>query len=421
MAISRADNPDLELTRQLTRITSDIRDVMGAERATLYLWDEESRELRSRVILADGIGEIRLRLGEGIAGTVMQTGETVRIDDVALDPRFLGRFDRESGFVTRSMLCQPLANVEGQRIGVLQILNKRGGPFDERDVKLLEALDSQTAIAIENSQLVHALRASQAAEAALLAERERQASELSIARSIQMGLLPRELHRRPDYRAAALIEPAREVGGDLYDLFELDDDRIGLVVGDVSGKGVPAALFMAITRTLLRALAIQISRPSDLLAALNSRLEEENPSNMFVTLFYGIFDRRDGMLRYASAGHNSPFLARAGGETLVFPRVKGIALGVFEAAIYEEGRIALEPGDHLLLYTDGLTEAMNASNGLFGDERALAAFAERAELEPGELLRGLRQEVAAHVGGAEASDDLTLLALQIVSAIPESG
>jgi len=418
MAISRAENPDLELTRQLTRITSDIRDVMDAERATLYLWDEESGELRSRVVLADGIGEIRLKLGEGIAGTVMQTGETVRIDDVTLDPRFLGRFDRESGFVTRSMLCQPLANVEGKRIGVLQILNKRGGPFDERDVKLLEALDSQTAIAIENSQLVHALRASQAAEAALLAERERQASELAIARSIQMGLLPRELHRRSDYRAAALIEPAREVGGDLYDLFELDEDRIGLVIGDVSGKGVPAALFMAITRTLLRALALQLSKPSDLLATLNSRLAEENPSTMFVTLFYGIFDRRDRVLRFASGGHNPPFLARADGEVLVFPRVKGIALGVLEAAAYEEGRIELFPGDQLLLYTDGLTEAMNRANDLFGDERALSAFAERADQEPEELLRGLRHEVAAHVRGADASDDLTLLALQIVDGAP---
>jgi sigma-B regulation protein RsbU (phosphoserine phosphatase) len=400
---------EVELTRQLTRIIEQIREFMDAERATLYLHDRETDELRSRVLLADGIGEIRLKQGEGIAGSVLATGEPVRIDDVAADPRFLGRFDQASGFVTRSMLCQPLINAEDQRIGVVQVINKRGGPFTERDERLLWALDSQAAIAIENSQLVHALRASQAKEAALLAERERQASELRIAQSIQNGLLPKSLPENPRFRAHAMIEPAREVGGDLYDLFFLDDNRLALAIGDVSGKGVPAALFMAVTRTLMRALAFQIEAPAELLAELNKRLSEDNPSNMFVTLFFGVLDLRTGALIYASGGHNPPLLLSADNRAGMLPRVRGVALGVFAGAPYDEGAATLDAGEHVLLYTDGLTEAMNSGDELYGDDRAVATAARLARFDPRQLIEALRRDVAEHVAGAEPSDDLTLL------------
>ena len=409
---SRSVDPEVELTRQLTRIISQIRDVMDAERATLFLFDRESNELWSKVLLETGIGEIRLAVGEGIAGYVMESGESVRIDDVTKDPRFQTRFDRASGFVTRSMLCQPLVNAEGDRIGVVQVLNKRGGPFTERDVALLEALDSQAAIAIENSQLVHALRESQAAEAVLLAEQERRASELRIAQSIQNGLLPKSLPASTEFRAHAMIEPAREVGGDLYDLFFLDENRVAMTVGDVSGKGIPAALFMAVTRTLLRALAFQIANPAELLAELNNRLAEENPSTMFVTLFFGVLDLRTGALVFASAGHNPPLVIDSTGRAGPLPRVKGVALGVFAGVPYEEEAATLGAHDHLLLFTDGLTEAMNAEGELYGDDRALATAARLAHLPPHDLIAGLRRDVAEHVDGAEASDDLTLLDLQ---------
>jgi sigma-B regulation protein RsbU (phosphoserine phosphatase) len=341
----------------------------------------------------------------------MATGENVRIDDVAKDPRFQTRFDRASGFVTRSMLCQPLVN-SGERIGVVQVLNKRGGPFTDRDEALLEALDSQAAIAIENTQLVHALREAQAAERALLAERERRASELAIAQSIQNGLLPKSLPTSTEFRAHAMIEPAREVGGDLYDLFFLDENRLALAIGDVSGKGVPAALFMAVTRTLLRALAFQIPEPAPLLAELNVRLAEDNPSNMFVTLFYGVLDLRTGALVFASGGHNPPLLVDREGRAGTLPRVKGVALGVFAGAPYEEEAATLGADDHLLLFTDGLTEAMNAAGDLYGDDRAMATVAKLARLEPRELVAELRRDVAEHVAGAEPSDDLTLLDLR---------
>ena len=416
--VSRDVDPEVELTRQLSRIVAQIRDVMDAERATLYLYDEEKQELWSRVLLESGINEIRLKLGEGIAGDVMESGETVRIDDVAKDPRFQVRFDLSSGFVTRSMLCQPLVNAEGHRIGVVQVLNKRGGPFTEKDQSLIEALDSQTAIAIENSQLVHALRESQAAEAKLLAERERQASELRIAQSIQNGLLPKTLEQGNRFRAAALIEPAREVGGDLYDLFRVDPDRVAVVVGDVSGKGIPAALFMAITRTLLRALSHQIPEPAELLHELNNRLAEDNSSSMFVTLFYGVVQLETGELRWASAGHNPPFHLPASGGAGMLPRVRGVALGAMAGMPYTEGSLFLSPGDQLFLYTDGFTEAMNHAEELYGDDRALATVADLNGRPAGEVVEGVRRAVERHVAGAEPSDDLTMLAFELVRTGP---
>lgn len=409
-ATGSAVDPEVELTRQLSRIVARLRDVMDAERATLFLHDRERDEIWSRVLLESGINEIRLKVGQGIAGDVMATGRRVRIDDVSKDPRFDTRFDKKSGFVTRSMLCEPLVNAEGERIGVVQVLNKRGGPFTEKDELLLEAINSQTAIAIENSQLVHALRASQAAEATLLAERERRESELRIAQSIQNGLLPKRLPEGSRFRAAALIEPAREVGGDLYDLFPLDDDRLAMVVGDVSGKGIPAALFMAVTRTLLRALAHQAPEPDALLAGLNDRLSEENAGNMFVTLFYGVVDLRSGELRYASGGHNLPIVLRRDGPAEWLPRIRGAAIGAMAGLPYAKGSTTLAPGDQILVYTDGLTEAMNEAGELLGDDPTFDATAALAGRPAPDLLDALRAFVESHVAGAEPSDDLTMLA-----------
>jgi sigma-B regulation protein RsbU (phosphoserine phosphatase) len=213
-----------------------------------------------------------------------------------------------------------------------------------------------------------------------------------------------------------MIEPAREVGGDLYDLFFLDENRLAMTVGDVSGKGIPAALFMAVTRTLLRALAFQIPEPAELLAELNNRLSEDNPSNMFVTLFYGVLDLRTGALVFASGGHNPPLLVDREGRAGTLPRVKGVALGVFAGVPYQEEAASIGADDHLLLFTDGLTEAMNAAGDLYGDDRALATVAKLARLEPKELIAELRKDVAEHVAGAEPSDDLTLLDLQYTPA-----
>lgn len=181
MSTTRADVPAVDLDQQLKEVVDRIAEVMEAERCTLFLYDEQRGELWSKVLTGSKAGEIRVRLGEGIAGHVMATGETVRVDDAANDPRFAARFDRASGFVTRTILCHPLANVHGTRIGVVQVLNKRGGRFSDRDAELLAALTSQAAIAIENARLYQDLRAAREAEAELARRLAAQHAELQDA------------------------------------------------------------------------------------------------------------------------------------------------------------------------------------------------------------------------------------------------
>jgi HlyD family secretion protein len=181
MTGTRAELPSVDLNQQLKDVVDRIAEVMDAERCTLFLFDEERGELWSKVLTESKLGEIRVRLGEGIAGHVMATGETVRVDDAANDPRFAARFDRASGFVTRTILCHPLVNVQGRRIGVVQVLNKRGGRFSDRDAELLAALTSQAAIAIENAQLYQELRGAREKEAELARRLAAQHAELQDA------------------------------------------------------------------------------------------------------------------------------------------------------------------------------------------------------------------------------------------------
>jgi HlyD family secretion protein len=181
MSGARPDQAEVDLDQQLKDVVDRIAEVMGAERCTLFLYDEGSGELWSKVLTGSTLGEIRVRLGEGIAGHVMATGETVRVDDAANDPRFAARFDRASGFVTRTILCHPLVNVEGRRIGVVQVLNKHGGRFSDHDAELLAALTSQAAIAIENAQLYQELRGARDAEAELTRRLAAQHAELQDA------------------------------------------------------------------------------------------------------------------------------------------------------------------------------------------------------------------------------------------------
>ncbi|MFP4481203.1 MAG: SpoIIE family protein phosphatase [Thermovirgaceae bacterium] len=246
------------------------------------------------------------------------------------------------------------------------------------------------------------------------AARERIESELRIGRSIQMSLVPKTFPPFPDHEEFsiyAMLEPAREVGGDFYDFFLTDDGRLWTVVGDVSGKGVPAALFMAVTRTFIRALSREESSPAQLLKRLNNELAEGNEESMFVTLFVGVLDPEAGVLRYVLGGHPPPLLAGRNGSVSVLPEVNGALVGAMEGILFEEGSVTLAPGDLLVIYTDGVTEAMNADGDLFGDERTKKAVTDLGRLDCQDVLEGIRKRIKSHAGETEQSDDITLLAL----------
>jgi sigma-B regulation protein RsbU (phosphoserine phosphatase) len=247
------------------------------------------------------------------------------------------------------------------------------------------------------------------------AAKERIESELKIAQTIQRSFLPKRFPPFPDrtdFEIFAELQPAKEVGGDLYDFFLLDEHRLFFLVGDVSGKGVPAALFMAVTKTLMKGVAEQHLSPSQVLMKVNHELYVDNDQMMFVTLFCGALDLRTGELQYTNAGHLPPLRLGAPGQAAWIDLPKGTVLGISDAPAYTTLTLRLQPMDTLLLYTDGVNEAMNPDKQLFGDDRLLAFARTQAGTAPKELVEGLFASVRGFAAGEEQSDDITVLALR---------
>jgi sigma-B regulation protein RsbU (phosphoserine phosphatase) len=236
--------------------------------------------------------------------------------------------------------------------------------------------------------------------------------ELDVARRMQQSILPTRFPQRPDLALQATMLPAKEVGGDFYDYFWLDEARIGLVIADVAGKGVPAALFMAVARTLLRATATGASGPAECLSRANDLLAKDNESATFVTVFYAILDTRSGLLRYANGGHNLPCLLAPDGSLSVLPQSEGIALGVMDSMEFEEGQLLLAPGSALLLYTDGVTEAFDTGRQAFGEERLAEVLRAGARDDAEALVARLLAAVQDFARDAPQADDITCLALR---------
>ncbi len=244
------------------------------------------------------------------------------------------------------------------------------------------------------------------------AQKERMEGELTVARDIQRSIVPMifpPFPEREEFDLHASLEPAREVGGDLYDFFLFDDDHLCIAIGDVAGKGVPASLFMAVTITLLRAAGSRSSDPAEVLARVNEPLCRSNDAAMFVTLFYGVYCVSTGELTYSTGGHLPPYVLRAGSvETAA--RTAGPGLGISPAATFGAAVLRLDPGDGLLLYTDGVSEAMDAHQGMFGTERIEAVLRGARSVGGAQhVIAEVRESVEAFVAGAEQYDDITML------------
>ena len=236
-------------------------------------------------------------------------------------------------------------------------------------------------------------------------------NELSIASQLQQSILPKKPPVSNQFEVSANMEPARNVGGDFYDYFNLED-QIGLVVADVSDKGIPASMFMMSSRTALKGAAIGVREPHMVLSEINNQLQQDNPTFMFVTLIYALFNPDSGSLTYSIAGHDPPMLVSADGAVTELPLTKGVALGIAPDVVYTQESVTLAPGDTVVLYTDGVTEAMNADNQQFGLERLTEVF----EGKPPENAQAANEAVFAHVrnfaGDAPQSDDITCLTLR---------
>lgn len=240
--------------------------------------------------------------------------------------------------------------------------------------------------------------------------------DLAIAREIQQAILPRIFPPFPENAEqldiAALMNAAKDVGGDFYDFFRIDNQRIGFVVADVSGKGVPAAIFMAVSRTLIRATGVRGVSPAECISYSNELLAQESANSMFVTAFYGIYNLTTGQVTYTNAGHNPPYLMKADGTILQLPFSSDLVVGAIDDFKYSEETLQLEHGDTLLLYTDGVTEAINSGDEEFGEQRLQAVLAQLTGNSSQDIIERIKACVSDFAGEAEQSDDITLLAIK---------
>jgi serine phosphatase RsbU (regulator of sigma subunit) len=405
LEVSRALGAEMHLDSLLPVIIHKTTEVMDAERSSLFIYDPESDELWSKV--AEGMDEktIRFPAGVGIAGDVAKTLKTANIPDAYDDPRFNPEFDKQSNFKTKSMLCMPMTTRKGELIGVIQVLNKTDGDtFQESDEKLLEALCIQAGVAIVRARLTEAFL-----------EKQRIEESLKLAADIQMGMLPSTFPAYPernDFDLFAGIIPAKEVGGDFYDFFLIDKKHLCFVIGDVSGKGIPAALFMALTKTQIKASSSRRRTPGDVLFRANNDLCHENESGMFCTLFYGIMDTETGKVTYANAGHNPPYIINKSGEPLQIESTGGIALGVMEEMEFESATFTASKGDSIFLYTDGVNEAMNEADEEYSYERLEDYLKENSTGSITDIVNRNLESVKEFAGTAPQSDDITVLALR---------
>jgi sigma-B regulation protein RsbU (phosphoserine phosphatase) len=299
----------------------------------------------------------------------------------------------------RSILCVPL-RIKDRVLGAVYVDNRLHiGIFAEADLDLLTSIASSAAIAVENARLYQ-----------VAVEKGRMERELQVAREVQADLLPHATPQVPNWEFAARWQPAREVAGDYYDFIPGDGRQLGVVIADVSDKGMPAALFMALTRSIVRASVDRATSSAEGITHANRLICADSTGGMFVTLFYMLLDPAAGEVTYVNAGHNPPLLYRAEQDELTQLARTGMALGVMEDAQFEQRTLHLHPEDFLLLYTDGVTDATDAQGQDFGMERLLHTVVEHADGPAADIVSALEQAVAGFTHSSARFDDITIVA-----------
>jgi sigma-B regulation protein RsbU (phosphoserine phosphatase) len=301
------------------------------------------------------------------------------------------------------MVSVPLIS-KNEVLGVIQVINKQGGQsFSKDDVNLLQALSSGGALAIQNA--IYAQR---------LVQEERTRSELKIAHQIQQGILPDHFPGHSAIHFEAFSAPAKMVGGDFYDYFQLDSEHFAFVIGDVCGKGVPAAIFMASCRSIIKANALSDPSPTNVMPLANKLIAEDAQSHgLYVTAFYGVYHVSSRRLQYISAGHTLTLLFRTSTASCSSLCNRNLPLGMFDDAIFDAAEAELEPGDVLVLYTDGINEAENLEGQSFGVEQLVEVILEHGPGSAKDLRNAIIERVKSFSQGREQHDDITLLIVQV--------
>ena len=347
----------------------------------------------------DELSDLHLKLGEGMIGSVALSGAPIIAPDVSKEPTYVNARDQ-----TRSEMVAPIISND-EVIGVFDLESDELNAYSEDDLEVLLMLASQVAIIIEKVMLHEQL-----------IEKKRLEGQLEVARQVQLELLPAKDPELSGYDISAYNFPTEEVSGDYYDWVKIYEDQIGIVIADVAGKGVPAALLMAFLRASLRAAThIGYATPISM-AKVNYLLWESVESNLYVTAFYGILDAQKGTLAYSNAGHNPPLLLNAAGQAKFMEKGEQ-PLGMFRDTRYHEYYLAFEPGDVLVLYTDGATEATNPADEEYGRDRLAEAVKKAYDRPARELIASLQMEILEWTNNVGSHDDVTFFVIKALKKV----
>jgi sigma-B regulation protein RsbU (phosphoserine phosphatase) len=401
--LSQTFNSSLDLDEVLNRVMDEVVVATHAERGILML-RSNSGELEFRVargIDQKSIREPAFQISLSIVDAVARSGQPVLTSDAQVDPRFNMRQSVKI-LGLRSILGVPL-RVKDRILGVVYVDNRiQAGLFQQDDLDLLTAIASSAAIAIENARLYQ-----------LAVEQGRLERELQMARQVQDSLLPGETPRVAGWEFVTRWLPAHQVAGDYYDFIPGDDSQMGLVVADVSDKGMPAALFMALTRSIVRASLDQATSPADGITRANRLICADSTSGMFVTLFYASLNADNNRFTYVNAGHNPPLFYQRRTHDPVGALTRlgrtGMALGVVDENIYKQFTLKFNTGDFLVLYTDGVTDALDIHGNEFGLERLEQVVLAQRAASAAEMVAELEKSIQEFVGNAAIFDDITIV------------
>jgi sigma-B regulation protein RsbU (phosphoserine phosphatase) len=399
--IARELTSILNLDELLGRIAELVRRLIDYQMFSILLLDSSGHKLQHRFSLRFN-ENIHLKheipLGRGIVGTAAETQKAVLVPDVSKDPRYI-----QSNPETRSELAVPLI-YKSKVIGVLDLEHTRRGFFTEEHQRTMTTLAAQIAIALENARLYEEIER----------QERRLERDLSLARELQIRLLPQSRPKLAHLDVAAKFVPARTIGGDLYDFIPYSLSRLGIVIGDVSGKGAPAAIYAALVSGILRSHAPIEPAPSEMLSAVNLSLAERRIEAQFVSLIYAVWDDDRRTLTVANSGLPRPVYVHGGKNEVI--EATGLPLGLFDEAEYDEFEFRMKPGDMFVFFSDGILDARNRHGELFGRSRAEKIISECAEQSADCVVSSLFKAAAEHSAGVETFDDQTVVAIRVRQA-----
>lgn len=400
---TRLLNSTLDLSELLELILKIARTETHADRGSVFLVDQKAQQLWS--IVASGLDhqEIRIPIGRGVAGQVALSGKIINVEDAYSLEFFDGSYDKKFGYTTRSLMCMPIRHHDGQVVGVIQLLNKAGAAkFGSDDEEFLTKLSGHMAMALEKARLHREI-----------VEKQRLEKEMALARQIQRGLLPDAPPVVPGYEISVLNEPCFEVGGDYYDFLNLGPQTLLLVIADVEGKGVSSALVMSNLQATLRALVMHLHSLEVLALSLNEMICTDTKSQKFLSMFLGLVDTRRSGLHYINAGHVPPILVKGGSGEYKLLEEGGTVIGLFPRAEYNRGAAMLQPGDVLVLCTDGILEAMNSAEDEYGTERLADCVARHRTKGSQAIVDAVLAEVQEFSRGGAHIDDKVLMVMKV--------